>query len=215
MIYKEKYNMLNVLDKKRENKRTYLLCQCDCGSDTKWIRADAITSGKTTSCGCANEKNLLQAKNIEGRRFGLLIARNPTTKKEKNGCIIWVCDCDCGGTCEVSSRNLLRGGTTSCGCLHHSVASEHYKNLSKKNVEKNIVEGTNLPVISRTELKSNNTSGTTGVSWDKERNKWVAQIRFQGKSKYLGRYGKIEDAEKAYLEAKDKYHNPIIEKYQK
>lgn len=41
---------------------------------------------------------------------------------------------------------------------------------------------------------SRNTSGFVGVSWDKSREKWVAQFNSFGKSFTFGRFKKIEDA---------------------
>ena len=43
----------------------------------------------------------------------------------------------------------------------------------------------------------NNTSGVCGVSWDKNKNKWQANIRENGKQKFIGRFDKFEDAVKA------------------
>src|SRR5690606_167269 len=43
-------------------------------------------------------------------------------------------------------------------------------------------------------IRSANTSGTPGVVWDKERQKWRAQLRVNGKKKNLGRFDSIEDA---------------------
>lgn len=40
----------------------------------------------------------------------------------------------------------------------------------------------------------NNTSGHKGVSWDKEKQKWVAQIGYNNKKIKLGRFDNIEDA---------------------
>lgn len=39
-----------------------------------------------------------------------------------------------------------------------------------------------------------NTSGVTGVVWQKDRKKWAAQIMVDGKAISLGRYDKFEDA---------------------
>jgi len=108
----------------------------------------------------------------------------------------------------------MRNGTVSCGCLRHEVLSRHYKKVAKKNIEKNIVEGTNLPAISRIELRQNNTSGATGVTWDKSRNKWKACITFQGTIYNLGRFKNIEDAVKAYQTAKEKLHGKFLEWYE-
>ena len=41
---------------------------------------------------------------------------------------------------------------------------------------------------------SNNTSGHKGVSWDKSKQKWVAQIGYHNKRITLGRFNNIEDA---------------------
>ena len=51
----------------------------------------------------------------------------------------------------------------------------------------------------RTKFKqyNNNKSGYTGVHWDKERNKWFAQVRRNSKTIALGRFDSIEDAKLA------------------
>lgn len=50
-------------------------------------------------------------------------------------------------------------------------------------------------------MLKNNTSGVTGVSFDKTRGKWTAQIVFKGKNYYLGRYIEKKDAIVARKEA--------------
>lgn len=54
-------------------------------------------------------------------------------------------------------------------------------------------------------LHSNNTSGYTGVTWDKKNNKWIAQIKLNYKNIFLGRYVDINDAIKARQDAEEKY----------
>lgn len=54
-------------------------------------------------------------------------------------------------------------------------------------------------------LQSNNTSGITGVSWSKDRNKWEVHIRINKKRIHLGRFENIEEAIKVRLEAEAKY----------
>jgi hypothetical protein len=53
----------------------------------------------------------------------------------------------------------------------------------------------------RTVINKNNTSGCTGVTWDKNKRKWLAQISVNNKNKYLGRYETKEEAASAYNEA--------------
>lgn len=45
-----------------------------------------------------------------------------------------------------------------------------------------------------------------GYSWDKEKNKWEAYIKVNGKKKFLGYFDSEEDAREAYLEAKKIFH---------
>ena len=53
-----------------------------------------------------------------------------------------------------------------------------------------------------TNIKADNTSGYTGVSWSKPMNKWMAGINIDGKTKNLGRFTDIEDASEAYAKAR-------------
>lgn len=94
-------------------------CVCDCGNETK-VAANALLSSNTKSCGCLNREHvsLRHSKDITNRVFGRLLSLEPTENRDGSGCIIWKCLCDCGNTCEISSANLLRGCTQSCGCLY-------------------------------------------------------------------------------------------------
>lgn len=59
--------------------------------------------------------------------------------------------------------------------------------------------------MNNSNIRSNNTSGYKGVTWDKSKNKWTAQITVNYKNIHLGRYDKIEDAIKARQKAEIKY----------
>ena len=89
------------------------------------------------------------------------------------------------------------------------------KKLLEGRKNKNLVEGTDLGMISRDTPIRTNTSGVIGVCWDNVKNKWVAQIDFQGEHIYLGRFLNKEDAIKARKEAEEKLFKPILEKYER
>ena len=57
--------------------------------------------------------------------------------------------------------------------------------------------------------RKNNTSGYTGVTEDKRRNKWVANIRVKGKQSFLGIFTNKKDAARAYNEAAIKCRGPF------
>lgn len=208
-----KYGRLTVLDQKRKNKRTYLYCQCECGNK-KWIRADALANG-TISCGCYNkENNYKKPVDITGKKFGRLTAIKPTEDKDKdNGSIIWKCKCECGNTCYIPIYLLLKGGVKSCGCYAKDVHSKSISKALNIHLDKDIVEETNIPAITMEGVKKNNKSGVTGVRWDKSRNKWLAQISFQKKYYYLGRFENKEDAIKIRKKAEKELFGNFLEWY--
>lgn len=54
--------------------------------------------------------------------------------------------------------------------------------------------------------QTNNTSGHKGVTWDKARGKWVAQITAGRLHMNLGRFDHLEDAAAAYAKASRQHH---------
>ena len=51
-----------------------------------------------------------------------------------------------------------------------------------------------------------NTSGYKGVSWNKKASKWLAKIKFNNQTMYLGLFNTPEEAHLSYCIAADKYH---------
>lgn len=200
---------LIVLDQKRENNRTYLFGLCKNCNKKKWIRADYFKN--CNSCGCITKFKTKDYKGIVKNGIEFL---EPTEKKE-NGHILWICKCICGNLFIANPSRILKGDLKSCGCKKIKYTPANIEKAFTKHLTENIVEGTNLQVLKYNKLKRNNTSGYIGVTWDKVRKKWRAQIRFKNKNIYLGRYTNIEDAIKARKEAEEKYFKPILERYNK
>jgi hypothetical protein len=48
--------------------------------------------------------------------------------------------------------------------------------------------------LNRRRLNSNNSSGFRGVSWDRKRGKWVASVKYRGKSIWLGYFSDKTEA---------------------
>ena len=100
---------LKIIGKAKDGTNVYD-CLCDCGNH-KAVRSVELRAETSWNCGCIHKNR----KDISGFRFGRLTVIEPTSKRS-DGCVVWKCLCDCGNTCEVISRNLLKGNTLSCGC---------------------------------------------------------------------------------------------------
>lgn len=59
-------------------------------------------------------------------------------------------------------------------------------------------------------IRCNNTSGYKGVYWDKQREKWHARCRADGKTYYLGRFDAVEDASAVYQAFAAKHHGAFF-----
>lgn len=107
-------------------------CQCDCGNTTI-VDVSHFTHGDTVSCGCFQTENAKQlfTHNLTGMRFGRLTVLHQDKIKTKG--VWWVCKCDCGWTTSVRAISLVRGDTTSCGCLKMS-RGEHFVNAVLKSI---------------------------------------------------------------------------------
>ena len=107
----EKHNKLLIIGFEHKEKHSLYLCRCDCGTE-KYIDCDSVVSGRQQSCGCLRHKS--QYLDLTGKRFGRLVVKSYSHKKNKYN--YWNCICDCGNSVIVSSGCLLSGTTLSCKC---------------------------------------------------------------------------------------------------
>lgn len=98
----------------------------------------------------------------------------------------------------VSMHRLILGAK-----LGQSV--DHVNGDGLDNRRENLRLCTQAQNMRNTRLRSNNTSGYKGVSWDKHRNYWTARIKVNGHYLYLGRFTNKEEAAKIYNEYAMKY----------
>lgn len=135
----QKFGKLTVLyqdfDNPKADKRTYWMCQCDCGSEPKSIASQSLLrkNRPTISCGCmrnAEGKNQGHGKvDMIGKRFGRLVVIKESDKRSgKRQKLMYDCICDCGNPHTVCGETLRNGDVKSCGCLY----DETRKTISKK-----------------------------------------------------------------------------------
>jgi len=80
--------------------------------------------------------------------------------------------------------------------INHDRADNRWENLRAVSNQEN---ARNSPI------RSTNTSGTTGVTWEKRFKKWCAQITVDGKNKFLGYYCDKKEAIVARKIAENEY----------
>ena len=96
--------------------------------------------------------------------------------------------------------------------LMHRLLNKTPKGLSTDHVNRNKLDNrkSNLRTVTQSQnilnakLSKNNKSGYNGVTWYK--NRWVARIKINYKSIYLGRYKSLKEAVLARSREEQKYH---------
>lgn len=173
-------------------------CACDCGG-TVCAPLHQLAAGYRKSCGCLGHP---ARKDYIGKRFGRLTVAGYAGKQA--GMHRWRCVCGCGRETVVGQTLLQTGKTKSCGCLQAESCRDNLK----------LVDGTSVTMLEarKGKLSANNTSGFTGVHWDRRREKWVAQIRFKGKLYRLGSYSDLRDAVRARRRGEE-MHDAFLEWY--
>lgn len=210
-------------DKRGARGEMHWICECSCG-ETCEVQGTNLTSGTTKSCGhLRKEFAKKKVKPIKpGTKFGKLtvLKRIGSTTWKGNRCALYLCECTCGKTIEVSSSNLKRGNSKSCGHMTQERLSvlNSDKSMIKKHETRNRtdwVEKTSLSAISPKRKKSEGkTSKKVGVSKRKD-GYWRASMIFKGERVFDKTFNNEQDAINARKEAEEKYFKPILDKYDK
>jgi len=116
------------------------------------------------------------------------------------------CECECGKEKITTYKSLIRGNTQSCGCLHNE------RRIIAANNSPFFVEGTIVTRLAKSKgLTARNSSGFTGVGFNKNAKKWSAYITFAGKQHFLGYFSDINEAIAARKKAEEVYFKPVLE----
>ena len=144
------------------------------------------------------QSSRVKVKDWVGKRFGSLevIAYDG----RRGGKHYWRCLCSCGRETEAAQSTLQDGHTRSCGCLADPASTRHF------------AEGTCIESIRSRKISASNKSGIRGVYRNRKNGRWVAQITFQGKTRYLGSFEELEGAAAARAEA-EKVFEEFLKRY--
>jgi hypothetical protein len=184
------------------------LCQCDCGSEPVKVRGNALKNGTVTSCGCSRRK--YNTYDLSGE-YGIGWTHNTNREfwfdledydKIKDYC--WYenvhKDTDHHEVVTNSNGKTIRMHWLVCGKY-----CDHADRNTFNNRKSNLRQASYMENARNYSKQKNNTSGFSGVSWDKEQSKWVAYITIEKKRKKLGRFANKYDAIVARLRAEKEY----------
>lgn len=83
---------------------------------------------------------------------------------------------------------------------------DHINNIPGDDRPENLRGSTVCQNQYNSKLRTDNKSGVKGVSWNRSRGKWRAQIRFEGRNINLGSFDNIEDAKQTVESARARLH---------
>ena len=200
-LTKHKYGMLTVIsetDKRDKYGYSYWLCLCDCGNYTEVQRKHLRTNKRPRSCGCLVKKHGMYGSR-EYRIWGGIMQRctnqNNTNYNNYGGRGISVCE---------RWHNFINF-YNDIGIIPDGMSIDRIDNNKGYNPE-NCRIATAITQAQNKRILKKNTSGITGVYFDKSRHKWSVQITVDGKTKNLGRFADIFSAASARLSYENKIH---------
>jgi hypothetical protein len=196
-----------------------LLCECDCKDKTiKEVYKFNLQSGKSTSCGCYNKEIISNLKSkyntydLTGE-YGIGYTskeepfyfdledydkiKNYCWRKDKYKYIVT--------NEKEDDRKIIKMHRLIMNVYDEDIKIDHIFHNRYDNRKKFLRIASNIENSQNRSLQSNNTSGYTGVWYDKKRNKWVAEIKVNKKKKHIGRFNNLQDAVIARKNAEIKY----------
>ena len=147
-------------------------------------------------------------QSLVGCRFGKLMVIGRSDKRGSRGARtvpLWECICDCGNITLKATDTLTNPEISMC----NDCAGKYAR--AKQREKAGFVNGTQISKITSTKPISSNTSGCSGVCFDKRTGLWRARLKFKGKQMNLGSYKRFEDAVKVRKEAEQIIFGEFLE----
>lgn len=197
------------------------LCECSCKDKTRLIvMGNSLKTGHTKSCGCLHSEGVAKRNKLckqyndydLSNEYGIGYTKKGEAfyfdledyEKIKNNC--WRINKQ--GYVETS----IKGNVISMHRLvmnfpdkHYDIDHKHGNKSRNDNRKSNLRLATRSQNVANVGLKSNNTSGCTGVRWYKKINKWGANITVDGNRIHLGTFQNFEDAVAERKRAEEEY----------
>lgn len=199
-------------------KRSQWLCKCDCGNYAT-VLGYMLTSGNTQSCGCLHNEAFARARKkyntydlsgeygvgytTKGDEFYFDLEDYDKIKDycwtiQNNGYVTAYCP-------TTMNRILLHRLIMNCDNNNLYIDHIHGNKTRNDNRKSNLRTATPSQNTMNKPLLKNNTSGVTGVSWNKRKGEWESYITIDDKRKGLGYFSNFDDAVAARKDAEEKY----------
>lgn len=213
--------------KNRSKWKVSYLCECKCSEHNLFIAtADNIRSGNTNSCGCYGKQKTIEASKkynkydlsgeygigytYQGEEFYFDLE---DYDKIKDYC--WSIGKKDDVEARVNSKlvkmhRLIMGVTDPKIVVDHIYHNENGAGRRYDNRKCNLRVCEQKYNACNARIRSNNTSGVTGVEYDKRRNTWSARIKYCKKEYYLGAFKNKEDA----IQARKQKEKELFGEYQ-
>ena len=194
--------LLVIGEKGRINEQVAWECQCDCGNTTV-VRSSDLRSGDTKSCGCLRKE---------------LHTKHGQNTRKRGETLTYQCWKAMIGRCYRPNNTSFPyyGGRGIKVCKSWWKFRNFYRDMGDKpkglTLERINGDGDYEPSNCKWasyQEQNQNKRNVKGYSWNKENQKWVAHIQINNNQIYLGSFNKENNAKRAYLKAKKKYHNMI------
>lgn len=196
-------------------------CNCACGKDDVIVRGRHIKHGNILSCGCYN-RELTIKRNKAGHfnKYDLTgeygIGWTSNTNREFYFDLKYydkikdICWCERKNKNPTGTNYLIGYDAQNKKNVNFHVfigyrGYDHIDRNEFNNLESNLRKCTVQENNCNKSISIKNTSGVIGVSWHKMSQKWMAGLKVNNKSIYLGIYTNKDDAIRARLNAEVKY----------
>ena len=223
----KKFHRLTVIKrikrpKNKKLKATYWLCKCDCGSDKEVIATTGeLNSGGKKSCGCINREATIKFNKETKKKYNAYdllhgygigytlkgeefyfdledydLIKNYYWRINDNGYV--VADDYYGEKRFIQMHRIITNCPEDMDIDHIF----HNKFDNRKEFLRIVTRSQNQMNLS---LKSNNSSGVTGVHWGSRDEKWIAQIGINNERICLGYFDDFDEAVQVRKDAELKY----------
>lgn len=192
-----KFGRLTVVERVQSKGNTKWKCACECNNET-FVYSDHLKRGKVVSCGCKRNERKVEVRKQEIPEYNS-----------------WRAMLD---RCNNSNNDKYNhyGGRGITVCEEWRSFDRFYLDMGKKpsktyTIDRIDTEGNYEPSnckwstvneqVRNRRILRNNTSGASGVMWNKQNNKWAVVITVDNKKIHLGYFADFNDALQARKEA--------------